>query len=400
MTESKQSFWAASRLASVRPSFIREILKVTEDPSVISFAGGLPNPDLFPLDALNDAASKVFRDEGPQALQYSTTEGFFPLREWIANRYAGRGVEVSPQDILITTGSQQGLDLIGKCFIDTGETVLLERPGYLGAIQAFSLMSPRFCTTPLDKDGPALEPMAQTLAQDKPTVFYAVPNFQNPSGVSWSAEKRAAAAGLLQESETLFVEDDPYGELRFAGTAHPPVSARLEPNRRILLGSFSKIAAPGLRVGWLVAGPMLRRHLVTAKQAADLHTSTLNQRILARFLEDSDLDAHIAKIREAYGRHAAVMIQAMEKLFPEDVDFTRPEGGMFLWATLPEGCSAMELFERAIQAKVAFVPGAPFHVDGSGDRSMRLNFSNASETMIEEGVRRLAGCLKEYLATC
>lgn len=400
MTESNSSFWAASRLAAVRPSFIREILKVTEDPSVISFAGGLPNPDLFPLEALAEATAKVLKDEGTQALQYSTTEGYLPLREWIAARYAGRGVEVSPDQILITTGSQQGLDLIGKCFVDGGEPVLLERPGYLGAIQAFALMEPRFCTVPLAKDGPELEPLRQVLAKDEPTVFYAVPNFQNPSGVCWSGEKRAAAAEMLERSKTLFVEDDPYGELRFAGVSHPPVSSGQEPNRRIMLGSFSKVASPGLRVGWLVAGPQLRRHLVTAKQAADLHTSTLNQRILARYLADNDLDAHIATIREAYGRHAAVMIRTMEEHFPDEVDFTKPEGGMFLWVTLPEGCSAMALFEKAIEAKVAFVPGAPFYVDGSGDNTLRVNFSNANETMIEEGIRRLADCLKSYLAIC
>ncbi len=399
MTDSN-SFWAASRLAAVRPSFIREILKVTEDPSVISFAGGLPNPDLFPLQALDEAAVRVLKEEGAQALQYSTTEGFLPLREWIAARYADRGVRVSPDDILITTGSQQGLDLIGKCFIDRNEAVLLERPGYLGAIQAFALMEPRFCTVALGTDGPNLDELAQILEADTPTVFYTVPNFQNPSGVCWSAGKRIAAAELLEQSQTLFVEDDPYGELRFAGVSHPLVSARLEPNRRIMLGSFSKIAAPGLRVGWLVAGPQLRRHLVTAKQAADLHTSTLNQRILARFLKDNDLDAHIATIREAYGRHAAVMIQAMEEHFPDEVEFTRPEGGMFLWVTLPQGCSAMALFEKAIEAKVAFVPGAPFYVDDSGGNTLRVNFSNANETMIEEGVHRLAGCLKSYLATC
>lgn len=400
MTTSHTTQWAASRLAAVRPSFIREILKVTEDPTVISFAGGLPNPDLFPLQAIEEATARVLQDEGSQALQYSTTEGFLPLRVWISARYAKRGVTVHPDDILITTGSQQGLDLIGKCFIDTGEAVMLERPGYLGAIQAFAFMEPRFCTVPLEDDGPDIDAMAAMLENDAPTVFYAVPNFQNPSGVTWSGEKRAAAAKLLEGSQTLFVEDDPYGELRFSGTAQRPVGAMLDPDRRIMLGSFSKVASPGMRVGWLVAGPSLRSHLVTAKQAADLHTSTLTQRILARFLADNDLDSHIAKIREAYGHHAQVMIQAMEQYFPEDVEFTRPEGGMFLWVTLPQGCSAMDLFEKAIEAKVAFVPGTPFYVDGSGGNTLRVNFSNANEAMIEEGVRRLAGCLESYLAAC
>lgn len=385
------------RMGAVKRSFIREILKVTADPTIISFAGGLPNPELFPLEDIAQASADELDSGGRAALQYSTTEGYPPLREFIANRYREKwGLQVGPEEILITTGSQQGLDLIGKIFLDPGDGLVIERPGYLGAIQAFSLFEPEFISIPLLEDGPDLEALEQAL-DARPKLFYAVPNFQNPSGLSYSLEKRRAVAELLHDSETLFVEDDPYGELRFRGEHLPPVRSWLG-DRSLLLGSFSKVAAPGFRIGWVVAPKPVMEKLVTAKQAADLHTSTLAQRIMWRHLTDNDLDAHIARIRERYGAHRDQMVAAIERHFPEGVTCSRPDGGMFLWVRLPEGCSAMELFDKAIGRKVAFVPGAPFYADGGGRNTMRLNFSNAVPEKIEEGISRLGECIREFLA--
>ena len=387
----------ASRLDGVQPSFIREILKVTADPQIISFAGGLPNPDLFPVEEMAEAAAQVLREQGRTALQYSTTEGDPELRGLIAKRYAEKkGFAVDPEDILITTGSQQCLDMIGKVLIERGSAVVIERPGYLGAIQAFSFFGPDWRTVGLLDDGPDLDELARVLKGD-PCFFYAVPNFQNPSGVTYNAEKRDAVAKLLADSGVLFVEDDPYGELRFLGQDQTPLYTRL-PGQALLLGTFSKIAAPGFRIGWVVAPQHIREKLVVAKQAADLHTSTVVQRVLVHYLKTHDIDAHIARIRENYGSQRAAMVKAIEQHFPAEVSCTRPEGGMFLWARLPEGCSAMELFEMAIARKVAFVPGDPFYVDGTGSNTLRLNFSNSSVERIQEGVSRLGQCLKEYLA--
>lgn len=391
----------AARMEHVHRSFIREILKVTGDPSVISFAGGLPNPDLFPTREIAEAAAGVIGSEGGQTLQYSTTEGHPPLRRFIARRYAKRfGLDVDPEDVLITTGSQQALDIIAKVFIDPDSPVVVERPGYLGAIQAFSVFGPRFRAVDLEDDGPDLDALERALGagtSDPARVYYAVTNFQNPSGLTYGPDKRRAVADLLADAETLFVEDDPYGELRFSGDHQPPVFA-LRPENSLLLGTFSKIAAPGFRVGWIVARGTNRDKLVVAKQAADLHTSTVCQRILSRWLETCDLDAHIERIRENYGTQARAMVDALARHMPPEVRFTRPEGGMFCWAALPEGSSAMDLFELAIKQKVAFVPGRAFYTDGTGGHTMRLNFSNSDPERIEEGMARLGRCVKDYLA--
>ncbi len=390
------SFPFARRMALAHRSFIREILKVTADPTIISFAGGLPHPDLFPTEEVAEAAAVEIAQFGRSALQYSTTEGNAELRAYIARRYTEKtGLPVDADDILITTGSQQGLDLLAKVFLDPGDKVVIERPGYLGAIQAMSLFEPNWAPVELEDDGPVPGQLEAALRGAK--LFYAVPNFQNPSGVTWSSAKRDAAAQLVRESGALFMEDDPYGELRFLGQEQATVFGRLG-GQAVLLGTFSKVAAPGFRIGWLVAPQEIRERLVVAKQAADLHTSTLAQNILMRFLASNDLDAHIARIRERYGRQRQAMVEAMARHFPADVGFTHPEGGMFLWVRLPEGCSAMELFDLAIAEKVAFVPGRPFYVDGGGDRALRLNFSNSSEDRIEEGMKRLGRCLETLLS--
>lgn len=385
----------ARRMGTVHRSFIREILKVTADPEIISFAGGLPNPELFPVNAMDKASQEVFSDIGASALQYSTTEGDAGLRQIIADRYAKRGLEVDPNSILVTTGSQQILDITGKVFLDQGDKVVIESPGYLGAIQAFSIFEPEFVTVSLENDGPNLEEL-ESAFQDGAKCFYAVPNFQNPSGVSYSLEKRRAVADLLDKYDILFIEDDPYGELRFMGEDMPSVYSFCK-KPGILCGSFSKIAAPGFRIGWVVAEKEIYDKLVIAKQASDLHTSTVAQTIMRRYMETNDIEAHVVLIKDRYGRQRQCMVEMIAKYFPDEVTITEPEGGMFLWASLPEHVSSMDLFDVAIKEKVAFVPGRPFYVDGTGENTFRLNFSNSDELRIEEGIKRLAKSIKTFL---
>ncbi len=390
----------AARTRAIKRSFIREILKVTDEPDVISFAGGLPNPRLFPVAEFASAAAKVLSTEGERVLQYSTTEGFAPLREHIAKRYRERkGLAVRASDILITNGSQQGLDLLGKIFLDPGDRVLLERPAYLGAIQAFSLYEPEFRSVRLEEDGPDLRSLAEELRPggQEPKLFYAVPNFQNPSGISYSREKRAAVAALLTESKAVTVEDDPYGEIRFLGEDLPMLSGSLG-GRAVLLGSYSKIVAPGIRLGWICAPEAIMERLVTAKQGSDLHSNYFSQWVLYQYLCDNDLETHIARIRSAYGAQRDAMVRMLELHCPPEVTWTQPEGGMFLWLTLPRQLDAMELFERAIKERVAFVPGAPFYVDGGGSTTLRLNFSNSDLGRIETGIVRLSKAIGELLA--
>jgi len=387
----------SKRMDSVRRSFIREILKVTQDPSIISFAGGLPSPDSFPCEELAKVSADVVADSGRNALQYSTTEGDKELRTWIADRYrVQKGLDVDPDCIVITTGSQQGLDLLAKVFINPGDPVVLEKPGYLGAIQAFSLFEAGFRIIPLNDDGPDLGALSEAVSDGKARFFYAVPNFQNPSGISYSLEKRKAVAEILSEAGVAFIEDDPYGELRFMGESLPPVASFMTGNK-VMLGTFSKISSPGLRVGWLWADAESAHKMVTAKQASDLHTSTLLQAILVRYLKEFDIDEHIAKIRAIYRERRDVMSARIKEKFPAEVKCTQPEGGMFLWAELPERYSAMKLFELAIAEKVAFVPGKPFYIEG-GDSCLRLNFSNSDPERIITGIDRLAVCLDKLLS--
>lgn len=388
----------ASRMGKTPRSFIREILKVTQKPEIISFAGGLPNPSLFPVQELAETARNVIADEGCAALQYATTEGHFPLRKWIADRYKTRlGVDVSPDEILITNGSQQCLDLIGKVFINQGSVVAMERPGYLGAIQAFSMYEPEFTSVSLTSEGPDTDTLKTVLNQEKPCFFYGVPNSQNPSGITWSKENRAVVADLMRETETVLIEDDAYGELRFRGEQMPSMR-ELMPELTVMTGSFSKIVAPGMRMGWVCAPPEIIEQAVTAKQGTDLHSNELSQRIISRFLADYNINDHIARITAAYGSQCDCMLAAIKDKFPEEVSYTRPDGGMFIWATLPEGYSSTELFERALKENVAILPGVPFYTDGGGESTMRLNFSNSTPDRIEEGISRLGTVLKQYLA--
>ncbi len=387
----------ARRMSTVHRSFIREILKAAVDPEIISFAGGLPNPRFFPVRELEEASRKVLCADGASALQYATTEGYPPLREKIAERYAAKGTRVLPEDVLILNGSQQGLDLAAKVFIDAGDEVLVESPSYLAALQCFGFFEPRFRPLSLDRDGVCVRELGAAL-QSSPRLFYAIPNFQNPSGISYSRERRQEAARLLAGSSTVLVEDDPYGEIRFMGEDLPTlrtcISELGSTDASVLLGTFSKIVSPGVRLGWMVADGQIMEKLVVAKQAADLHSSELTQRIVHRYLCDCDVDAHIQLIKDAYRRQRDLMVEAVKALFPRDVQCTEPEGGMFLWMTLPAGMSAMTFFEKGLAQKVTFVPGAAFfpseYRGSARDTTLRLNFSNCDEAMIETGMKRLA----------
>jgi 2-aminoadipate transaminase len=385
----------SDRITDVPKSFIREILKVTIDPSIISFAGGLPNRLFFPVKALQKAAHDVFEEAGDEILQYANSEGYLGLRQFIADRYRQQeGLEIPVDDILITTGSQQGLDLLGKTFLNEGNDLIIEEPGYLGAIQAFAMYRPRFHPVTVSEGGMDIAALAQVLGERQPKLLYTVTNFQNPSGISYSDENRRAVADLVRGSSCLIIQDDPYGDLRFSGTRKVSFK-RILPANTVLLGSFSKTVAPALRLGWLVAPHPIMDKLIIAKQAADLHTDSLAQRILYRYLCDNDLDAHIATIIHQYGKQKEAMIGAIEDFFPPDVRYTNPAGGMFLWVTLPEGMSSMALFEAAIKKKVAFVPGTPFYVDRKDSNTLRLNFSCSDEPTIVEGIKRLGDSIKE-----
>lgn len=390
-------FRFADRTADVPRSFIREILKVTGDPSIISFAGGLPNPGLFPSGELAECTARIYQREPGTALQYSTTEGHPSLRRWIADRYkVTAGLTIDPANILITNGSQQALDLIGKVMLNDGESVAIEEPGYLGAIQAFSVFRPRFVPVPLCPDGICLDQFEKTIREVRPRVFYSVPSFQNPSGITYSAQVRERVAAVLDESDTLLVEDNPYGDLRFMGDSLPPIRSFMK-KPSVILGSFSKIVAPAFRIGWLVACPDIMDKLVTVKQGADLHTNSFCQMVVSEFLDSYDINNHLLKINRFYKVQRDAMVEAIHEFFPDRVKCTEPEGGMFLWATLPDGISALDVFNRSIERKVAFVPGNPFYTRGGSVPTMRLNFTNSEPDTIRKGISILGNVIREFI---
>ena len=387
----------ADRISDVPRSFIREILKLAVDGSVISFAGGLPNRDLFPLEEIKKATNKLLEESGKDVLQYSSSEGFVELREWIADRYRSKHIHVHPDNILITSGSQQGMDLLGKTLLNDGDNVIIEEPGYLGAIQAFSIYKSTFHPVPVNEEGIELDPFHEIVSNNYVKIFYCVPNFQNPSGISYSEENRKGVAHMLKGKKTILVEDDPYGELRFLGKEKTSFY-QLLPENTVLLGSFSKTVVPSFRIGWIVANNEIMEKLVIAKQASDLHTNYFGQRIIHQYLKDNDIDEHISKIRKAYGKQRDAMVKAIQEYFPSEIAYTHPEGGMFLWATLPVGLSAMEVFKEAVSQKVAFVPGDPFYVNRKDVNTLRLNYSSVDEETIRIGIKRLGHVLKTMIA--
>jgi 2-aminoadipate transaminase len=384
------SFWTLSQRAQkLTSSAIREILKVTERPEVISFAGGLPSPDTFPVERLRLHTERVLRDNPTAALQYGPTEGYIALREWIAARH---GAQVD--NVLVTTGSQQGLDLLGKVLLDAGSRVLVETPTYLGALQAFSLCEPKFDSVPSDASGPIAEEVAKLARGAR--FMYCLPNFQNPTGRRIPLERRQALAEIVRQQELLLLEDDPYGALSYAGDALPSLYS-MAPDHVVYMGSFSKVLAPGLRIGYLIAPQQLHRKLVQAKQAADLHTPSFTQRIVYESVKDGFLERHIPEIRQLYAARCRAMLDAMERHFPAQARWNRPEGGMFIWVELPRGCDSMALLEKAIAANVAFVPGAPFYANDPQSNTLRLSFVTVSPEKIERGIAVLGNLLRQEL---
>jgi 2-aminoadipate transaminase len=379
----------ADRIARAPESFLDELFRVSADPSIISFAGGLPSAELIDTEGIARAAREVLEEEPRVALQYTTTDGYLPLREYIANRYRHRlGIPATAEEIQIVNGSQQCLDLFAKLFLNTGDHVGMERPGYLGAIEAFSLYEPVIDTVPLEEDGPDLPTFKQLVKKTRVKFFYGIPNSQNPSGRTYSQEKRKAIAEILDGNGTVFYEDDAFGELFFDAQPRLPVKRYL-PDQAVISGSFSKTVAPGMRIGWLYAPREILTKFNVVKQAADLHSNFLCQKILHRYLTTHDLDAHIRTIVAAYGRKCRLMCDLFDDLMPQ-LSHTRPEGGMFLMATLPLGLSSRMVFDEGVKNKVAVLPGLPFYVDGGGSDTIRLNFSSASEDQITEGMHRLS----------
>lgn len=397
--ESKECSLISERMRNTNPSFIREILKVTDKPDMISFAGGLPNPISFPKEELKESVNRIIEQYGDKVFQYSTTEGFRPLREWIAKRYEQQyGLSVNADDIIITTGSQQGLDLMGKVLLNKGDKVCLEKPGYLGAIQAFSLYEPEFMAISLLDDGIDLEELEKILENNVIKLLYVVPNFQNPTGLTYSREKREALCALLARYNTVLIEDDPYSDLSFEQETLPYIGAgKLE--NSVVFGSISKIITPGLRLGWICTkNKEILEQVVVAKQASDLHSNIFSQYLIYDYVKNNDLQKHIDEIRKLYKEQSDVMIDATKKYFPKGVKVTSPKGGMFMWAELPEGLSSEELFQMAIEENVAFVPGSPFYTAEGTRNTLRLNYTNSDATMIEEGIKRLGKIMKTYLA--
>ena len=387
----------ADRISDVPCSFIREILTVALEPEVISFAGGLPNRDLFPVEELREATSKVFDTHIRNVLQYSSSEGYPELREYISQRYRKKqNLDVPVDNILITSGSQQGLDLLGKTLLNEGDELIIEEPGYLGTIQAFSIYKPTFLPVSVSEEGMDLQKLRQVVAKKSPKLMYTNPNFQNPSGISYSEQNRRAVSDILKGTDTLLIEDDPYADLRFTGERKTPFQALL-PESTIMLGSFSKIIVPGFRLGWLVAPSHIMKKLVIAKQATDLHTTHFTQSIIFQYLKDNDIEDHINRIIEAYGNQCQAMLNSVKKYFPKSVKYTKPEGGMFLWAQLPQNVTSLELFELAVKDKVVFVPGDPFYINKTGTNTLRLNFSCVDEETIATGIQRLGNAIEELI---
>ncbi|MDI6770494.1 MAG: PLP-dependent aminotransferase family protein [Anaerolineales bacterium] len=395
----------ANRTQRMGSSIIRELLKWTEQPDIISFAGGLPAPEVFPVKQFKEACNTILDEFGAQALQYSTTEGYRPLREMIARHATRFGIEIIPDNILITSGSQQALDFIGRVFINQGDHIVVESPTYLGALQAWNAYGAQYISVPSDENGMIVDELEKALRVG-PKFIYVLPNFQNPAGTTLSLERRKQLVELADRYGVPIIEDDPYGQLRYEGE-HLPSVVTLDSQYRgdngsytgnvIYLSTFSKILAPGIRLAWVVAPQEVIRKLVMAKQAADLHTATFNQMVAYEVGKHGFLDEHVKFIRATYKERRDVMLDTMEEVFPPGVRWTHPQGGMFLWGILPPGMDAAEVLKIAIQKKVAFVPGGSFHPNGGGENTMRINFSFSSPEVIREGITRLGLLLRELV---
>lgn len=392
----------SDRAGKMRKSVIRELLKVTQDPEIISFAGGLPNPRSFPIKELEGILDYVIENHGPVALQYGTTQGLPALRESIAERSHKDGIDATSENIVIMSGSQQALDTVGKIFLNPGDTAICGLPTYLGGINAFRSYEGNLQGIPLDEDGmrvDILEEKIKELLKNEitPKFIYTVPTFQNPAGVIMPESRRKELINIANEYDLVIVEDDPYGKLRYDSQPVKPIKAFDDEGRVIYMSTFSKILSPGFRLAWTIASPELTRKMIICKQALDLCTNTFTQFLAYEFMRRGSLDLHIMKICELYKPKRDIMMDAMKKYFPEGYTCYRPKGGMFAWPTLPEGIDTETMFLDSIKEKVAYVHGKAFHVNGGGDRSMRLNFSYSTNEQIEEGMSRLGNVIKKKL---
>ena len=389
----------ASRMDRMKASEIRELLKLTAKPEIISFAGGLPAPELFPVKEIAQVSHDLVLKEGQKLLQYATTEGRPTLREKIAKRMTEKyKTPVVADDILITTGSQQCLDFAGKLFLDPGDVVLCESPSYLGALNAFNAYQPVFKEVPTDGEGIIPEELDKILASTPKCKFiYVIPDFQNPTGICWSLERRKKFIEVINKYDLPVFEDNPYGELRYRGESFPTLKSMDTKGLVSFLGTFSKIFCPGLRLGWIAGPHTIVEKFVMIKQSADLHTSNFDQGVADAYMDTYDLDAHVKEIVELYGHRRDLILKTMEEEFPEGVEFTRPDGGLFLWVTVPEGVSARKVFDKCIEQKVAAVIGDAFYPNDKTDRSMRVNYSCMPDDKIVEGVKRMARAIKECM---
>ena len=389
----------ASRMDRMKASEIRELLKLTAKPEIISFAGGLPAPELFPVKEIAQVSHDLVLKEGQKLLQYATTEGRPTLREKIAKRMTEKyKTPVVADDILITTGSQQCLDFAGKLFLDPGDVVLCESPSYLGALNAFNAYQPVFKEVPTDGEGIIPEELDKILASTPKCKFiYVIPDFQNPTGICWSLERRKKFIEVINKYDLPVFEDNPYGELRYRGESFPTLKSMDTKGLVSFLGTFSKIFCPGLRLGWIAGPHAIVEKFVMIKQSADLHTSNFDQGVADAYMDTYDLDAHVKEIVALYGHRRDLILKTMEEEFPEGVEFTRPDGGLFLWVTVPEGVSARKVFDKCIEQKVAAVIGDAFYPNDKTDRSMRVNYSCMPDDKIVEGVKRMAKAIKECM---
>lgn len=389
----------AKRMDKLKGSEIRELLKLTEKPEVISFAGGLPAPELFPVEEMKKISTLVLEEAGTAALQYSTTEGFQPLREHIADRMNSKNkTNVNKDDILITNGSQQGLDFAGKVFLDEGDVVLCESPSYLGALNAFKAYSPKFIEIPTDKNGMIMEELEKVLATtERVKMIYVIPDFQNPTGRTWPLERRKKFMEIIEKYEIPVVEDNPYGELRFEGENLPSLKSMDKKGLIIFLGSFSKIFCPGYRIGWTCASHEILQKFIFVKQGADLQASTISQREVSKFMDIYDLDAHVEKLKEVYSRRRDLMLKTMKEELPEGLEYTHPEGGLFTWVELPGNLNSKVIMEDCVKNNVAYVPGGSFFPNGGKENCFRLNYSTATDDQIVEGIKRLGVVLRNHM---
>lgn len=388
----------AKRAHFVKSSETREILKVTERPEVISFAGGLPAPELFPLKALKDVCNAVLNEEGAASLQYSTTEGYVPLREAINRRMKAVGINATVENVLITSGSQQAIDLTGKLFIDEEDTIICESPTYLAAINTFKTYNANFVEVAMDDDGMVMEELEEKLQKHPNTKFiYTIPDFQNPTGRTLKLDRRKRMIELANQYDVLIVEDNPYGAIRFAGEELPPVKQFDTEGRVIYLSTFSKIFTPGLRLGWICADQAFIDKYVAFKQTADLHTDSFAQRITAKYMELYDMEEHINQIKAVYKERCAAMLSCVETFFPKNLSYSKPEGGLFIWVELPEDIDSTHIFTECLKNNVACVPGTPFFPNGTKKSTFRLNFSNMSKEKIIEGMKRIGEVLNREL---